>query len=69
MTAEEVTVEYYGDPLGIKLIGAVNVNRARMNEHAQKLGKLICKLRGINSVEAVMVGTEGDEIDRVTIFR
>lgn len=27
MTTENVTVEYYGDPLGIRLIGAVEVPR------------------------------------------
>lgn len=41
MTTENVTVEYYGDPLGIKLIGAVNVPRKRMNEDATRVGKLL----------------------------
>lgn len=57
------------EPLGIKLVGAVNVNKARMNEHAERLGKLICKLRGVNQLEAVMVDEDGEEIDRVTVFR
>lgn len=66
---KDVTVEFYGDPLGIKLVGAVNVNKARMNEHAERLGKLICKLRGVNQLEAVIVDEDGEEIDRITVFR
>lgn len=69
MNTKDVTVEFYGDPLGIKLVGAVEVSRARMNEHAERLGKLICKLRGVNQLEAVMVDEDGEEIDRVTVFR
>ena len=62
MNTKDVTVEFYGDPLGIKLVGAVNVNKARMNEHAERLG-------GVNQLEAVMVDEDGEEIDRVTVFR
>ena len=69
MTTENVTVEYYGDPLGIRLIGAVEVPRKRMNEDAARVGKLLCKVHGKNELEAVMVDADGEEIDRVTVFR
>ena len=65
----ERTVEYYGDPLGIRLIGAVEVPRKRMNEDAARVGKLLCKVHGKNELEAVMVDADGEEIDRVTVFR
>lgn len=69
MTTQDVTVEYYGDPLGIRLIGAVEVHRKRMNEDAIRVGKLLCKVHGKNELEAVMVDEDGEEIDRITVFR
>ena len=66
---EQVTVEYYGDALGIRLIGAVNVPRKRMNEDAVGIGKLLCKVQGMNSMDAVMVDESGDEIDRIVVYR
>lgn len=40
-----------------------------MNEDATRVGKLLCKVHGKNELEAVMVDEDGEEIDRVTVFR
>lgn len=69
MTTQDVTVEYYGDPLGIKLIGAVNVPRKRMNEDAMRVGKLLCKVHGKNELEAILIDQEGDEVERMMVYR
>ena len=38
-------------------------------EDAIRVGKLLCKVHGKNELEAVMVDEDGEEIDRITVFR
>ncbi len=80
MNQEQVTVEYYADALSIRLIGAVNVPRGNTSsgasplkgkayEDAIRVGKVLCKVHGMNQMEAVVINEDGDEIDRITVFR
>jgi len=68
-TIPKVTVEYYGDPLLIKLIGAVDVPAARMMENAQSIGKAICGTLGLKTLDAVFIGENGDKIDQIVVNR
>jgi len=64
-----ITVEYYFGPMGVRLAGAVNVPARSMREHARKVGKLICQIHHENEMEAVLIDENGDEIERLTVYR
>ena len=64
-----VTIEFYSDPLLIQMIGAVYVEKKRCQEHAQTMGKTLCRVRHVNTVEAVILDENGDRIDQVVIYR
>ena len=65
---EQVTVEYYGDTLCIRLIGAVNVPRKTMNECADEVGRLLCRIHGKQQLTAVFIDENGDETGRKTVI-
>lgn len=69
MADKKVTVEYYGDPLLIRLIGAVDVPAARRNESAQSIGKAICWAIGLKTMDAVFIGENGEKIDQIVVNR
>lgn len=64
-----VTVEYYFGPMGMRLAGAVNVPAKGAREHARKVGKLICQIHHVNDMEAVLIDEDGDELERLTVYR
>ena len=66
---EEVTVEYYGGPLSINLVGAVKVPAGRANENAKAVGKLLCKVNHTNELQAILIDQEGDEVERMMVYR
>ena len=66
---DKVTAEFYGDPLLVNLIGAVDVPEKRMMEATQSIGKAICRAIGISLLETVLLDTNGDEIDRIVVHR
>lgn len=66
---KQITIEYYADPLSIRLLGAVNVPANRAEEYGKAFGKLFCKAHGLNSVEAALIDEDGEETDRSTIYR
>ncbi len=67
--SEKVTVEYYGDPLQVKLIGAVDVPANRRIETAQSIGKAICKALGLKSMDAVLIDKDGNKTDQIIVWR
>lgn len=69
MTDDVITVEYYADPLSIRLIGAVNVPRKRMKECAQDIGKRLCRMHNANDLEACLIDREGEMVDKIVIYR
>ena len=69
MADKKVTVEYYGDPLLVKLIGAVDVPAARRIDAAQRIGKAICWAIGLKTMDAVFIGENGDRLDQIVVNR
>lgn len=67
--SEKVTVEYYGDSLLVKLIGAVDVPANRKIEAAQSIGKAICKALELNTMEAVLIDQDGNKADQIIVWR
>ncbi|MBR3740601.1 MAG: hypothetical protein IKN04_09110 [Clostridia bacterium] len=69
MTDKQVTVEYYADPLLVKLIAAVDVPEKRKMDTAQTIGKALCRVLGLNSMDAVLIGANGEKIDQIVVYR
>ena len=69
MADKKVTVEYYGDPLLVKLIGAVDVPIARRIDAGQRIGKAICWALGLKTLDAVFIGENGEKIDQIIVNR
>ena len=66
---ETATVEFYGDPLHIRLLVAVVVPRNRMQEQAEAFGRLYCKLNHLDTVEAELIDEDGEIIDKIVVHR
>ena len=69
MADRKVTIEYYGDPLLVKLIGAVDVPWGRRNKAAQTIGKAICRENGLETMDAVFIDENGDRLDQIVVNR
>lgn len=66
---DQVTVEFYEDALHVTMIGAVYLDRKRMIESMELVGRAICKARKVNTVECVILDGEGYKIDQVVVYR
>lgn len=69
MTNKKTTVEYYGDPLLVKLIGAVDVPDERRMEAALYIGKAICRINELRSMEAVLIDENGEKINQIVVYQ
>lgn len=69
MADRKVTIEYYGDPLLVRLIGAVDVPFGRRNRAAQIIGKSICRALGLETMDAVFLDEKGEKIDQIVVNR
>lgn len=69
MSSDMVTAEYYRDPMQINLVGAVDVPAKRMNEAAQIIGKTICRVLHLDTLDTVFIGCGGEKIDHIVVHR
>lgn len=66
---DQVTVEFYEDALHVTMIGAVYLDRKRMIESMELVGRAICKARKVNTVECVILDGDGYKIDQAVVYR
>lgn len=64
-----VTVDFYIDCLHIKMIGSVYLEKKRLMESVELVGKAICRARKLNSVECVIYDSDGNMSDQHIVFR
>lgn len=64
-----VTVDFYIDCLHIKMIGSVYLEKKRLMENVELIGKAICRARKLNAVECVINDAEGNLADQTIVFR
>lgn len=70
MSAEAmVTIEFYGDSLLENLIAAVDVPRKRYEESVKEIGAVLCRVRKANSMDAVILDGDGEQIGRDVVYR
>lgn len=66
---DQVTVEFYEDALNVTMIGAVYLDRKRLVENMELVGRAICKARKLNVVECVILDGDGCKIDQTVVYR
>lgn len=66
---KDMTAEFYDDPLGVHMVGAFYIPTKRAMEYVQAMGKLLCRIRKINSVEVSLYNNGGDLADKITVYR
>lgn len=64
-----VCIEYYGDTLCEMLVAAIDAPRNKTDKAMQDFGRALCRLHGLNAVEARIVDQAGAEIGRGTVWR
>lgn len=63
------TAEFYTSDIYDQMIGAVDVPTKRLFEAADALGKMLCRIRKLNSVGVIYYSCDGKETGRDVIFR
>lgn len=66
---EQVTVEFYEDALHTAMVGAVYLDKKRLVENMELVGRAICKARKLNVVECVILDGDGYKIDQAVVYR
>lgn len=70
MRAPELyTAEFYGTADPEELLAAVDVPAARSNECADAIGRLLCRIRRRDSVNALLIDERGNAVERLIVFR
>ena len=64
-----VTVDFYIDCLHIKMIGSDYLEKKRLMESVELVGKAICRARKLNAVKCVIYDSEGNMSDQHIVFR
>lgn len=64
-----VCVEFYGGCDFQELMGAVDAPADMAKSWAIRMGRLICKMRGRDSVNAAFVNVNGDTYEKMIILR
>ena len=64
-----VCVEFYGRGDFQELLGAVDAPADMAKSWAIQMGRLICKMRGRDSVNAAFVNVNGDTYEKMIILR
>lgn len=67
--SKDMTAEFYDDPLGVHMIGAFYIPAKRMVEYVEAMGKLLCRIRKINSVEVFLYSCGGELADKMIVYR
>ena len=62
-------VEYYGTGDPLDLIAAVDVPKDMARSWARQIGRLLCKMRGRDSLNAVLIDEYGNTIERMIIVK
>lgn len=61
--------EFYAVQEPDRLLGAVDVPRKNWEKASQALGKMICRVRGMDSVNALILDGYGNPVERMLINR
>lgn len=62
-------VEFYAVLEPDRLLGAVDVPRKTGQDAARALGKAICRIRGMDAVNALLLDRDGNPVERMIIHR
>lgn len=69
MPADLITVEFYSQAEPDRLLAAADLPRKRAEDAAQMVGRAICKAVGADSLNAILIGANGDVVERLLVCR
>ena len=69
MPADLVTVEFYSAKEPDRLLAAADLPRKRAEDAARMVGRAICKAVGADSLNAILIGANGDVVERLLVCR
>lgn len=69
MPADVITVEFYSQNEPDKLLAAADLPRKRAEEAARMVGRAICKAVGADSLNAILIGADGNVVERLLVCR
>ena len=69
MPADVITVEFYSAQEPDKLLAAADLPRKRAEEAAQMVGRALCKAIGTDSLNAILIGADGNVVERLLVCR
>lgn len=69
MAAELITAEFYSQNEPDKLLAAADLPRKRAEEAVQMVGRAICKAIGADSLNAILIGADGNVVERLLVCR
>lgn len=69
MPADVITVEFYSQAEPDKLLAAADLPRKRAEEAARMVGRAICKAVGADSLNAILIGADGNVVERLLVCR
>ena len=68
-TALDMTAEFYKDSTEEYMIGAFCVPAKRAEECIDAVGKLLCKIHKLNTVEVTLYDSAGALVEKKTVYR
>lgn len=69
MPADLITVEFYSAKEPDRLLAAADLPRKRAEEAARMVGRAICKAVGADSLNAILIGADGNVVERLLVCR
>ena len=69
MRPEQATVEFYDDERRNHLVAVVCMPRKGMEEYTRTVGRVVCKINRLNSMDAALLDEDGDEIGQMAVYR
>ena len=64
-----ICVEFYGSVDPLELLGAVDVPAEKARGHAIQIGRYLCKIRGRDAVNAVLLDERGETLGRMMVTK
>ena len=69
MPGDLITAEFYSAQEPDKLLAAADLPRKRAEDAARMVGRAICKAVGADSLNAILIGADGNVVERLLICR
>lgn len=67
--ADLVTIEFYAGSTTDTLLAAADVFDTFAQSNAMEIGKLLCRLRGLDSLTAQILNRDGGKVETMIVYK